>query len=128
MLRKFRMAKVLRIDNLKELRTLIDQQHLLYLEFDENPQKIDQLDKLESYIKEYLCLAPHNTKFTFQETADVLHQSATTKNNFSAYKAAVAWKAIGKYADNLISHPWRKEYRNIKVIHNLFHLFQLISL
>ncbi|KAK6642626.1 hypothetical protein RUM43_004128 [Polyplax serrata] len=106
---------MLLVDSLKELRTLIDQQHLLYLEFDENPQKIEQRDKLETYIKEYLCLAPHSTKFTFQETADVLHQSASTKCNFSAYKAAVAWKAIGKYADNLISHPWRKEYRNIKL-------------
>ena len=106
---------MLLIDTLKELRALIDQQHLLYLQLDENLKKIDQRNKLEGYIREYLYLAPHDSKFTFHETAEVLHQSASMKSNFSAYKAGVAWKAIGKYADNLISHPWRKEYRNIKV-------------
>lgn len=103
------------LDSINKLRALIDRHHLLYLELDESQQKIDQLCKLESCIKEYLCIAPHDAKFSFHQTAEVLHRSACTKNNFSAYKAALAWKGIGKYADNLISHPWRKEYRNIKV-------------
>lgn len=102
-------------DRLEELWLSIDQQHLLYMELDESLSKIQQREKLESYIKEYLCIAPHDRKFSFHQTAEILHRSASTKDNFSGYRAAVAWKAIGKYADNLVAQPWRKEYRDIKV-------------
>lgn len=67
------------------------------------------------YIKEYLCLVPHDRKFSFRETADVLHRSATQKEDFSGYRAASAWNAIGMYAANLLAQPWRKEYREMKV-------------
>lgn len=109
------MADMHLCDRLKELSMLIDQQHLLYLELDESPRKIEQREKLESNIREFLYIAPHDAKFFFRETANVLHRSASTKDNFSGYKAALAWKAIGKYADNLVAQPWRKEYRDIKV-------------
>lgn len=109
------MAEMLLCDRLDELWLLIDQQHLLYMELDESPRKIDQREKLESYIKEYLCIAPHDKKFSFRETAEILHRSASTKDNFSGYRASVAWRAIGKYADNLVAQPWRKEYRDIKL-------------
>ena len=74
---------------------------------------------LLGYIKEYLCLVPHNRKFSFRETADVLHQSATQKEDFSGCRAASAWNAIGMYASNLLAQPWRKEYREMKVTANL---------
>ncbi|KDR22028.1 Protein tamozhennic [Zootermopsis nevadensis] len=67
------------------------------------------------YIKEYLCLVPHDRKFSFRETADVLHRSATQKEDFSGYRAASAWNAIGMYAANLLAQPWRKEYREMKL-------------
>lgn len=117
------MAEMILCDRLEELRSLIDQQHLLYLELDESPRKIDQRDKLEIYIKEYLCIAPHDCKFSFRQTADVLHRSASAKDNFSGYRAALAWKALGKYADNLVAQPWRKEYRDIKVC--IFSVFKM---
>lgn len=66
------------------------------------------------YIKEYLCLVPHQQKFSFRETADVLYRSASSKTDFSGYRAAVAWNAISLYAGNLLAQPWRKEYRTIK--------------
>jgi hypothetical protein len=69
----------------------------------------------KGYIKEYLCLVPHDRKFSFLETADVLHRSATHKEDFSGYRAASAWNSIGMYASNLLAQPWRKEYREMKV-------------
>lgn len=66
-------------------------------------------------MKEYLCLAPHNQKFCFQETSHVLHRSASCKKDFSGYKAATGWNAIQMYAGNLLAQPWRKEYRQINV-------------
>lgn len=71
-------------------------------------------------INDYLCLAPHNQKFVFQETAQVLHRSASSKKDFSGYKAATGWHAIQMYAGNLLAQPWRKEYRQINVTNNNF--------
>ncbi|KAJ8967320.1 hypothetical protein NQ317_003402 [Molorchus minor] len=34
--------------------------------------------------------------------------------DFSGYKAATGFNAIQLYAGNLLSQPWRKEYRQIK--------------
>jgi hypothetical protein len=62
-----------------------------------------------------LCLVPHDRKFSFLETADVLHRSAIQKEDFSGYRAASAWNSIGIYASNLLTQPWRKEYREMKV-------------
>lgn len=93
----------------------IDQLHLSYLQTDESLYKLEQREKLEGYIREYLCLVPHDQKFCFRETADVLHRSAITKEDFSGYRAASAWNAIGLYAANLLSQPWRKEYREMKM-------------
>lgn len=84
---------------------------------------------LVGYIKEYLCLVPHDRKFLFRETADVLHQSATQKEDFSGYRAASAWNAIGMYAANLLAQPWRKEYKEMKVTANLqFYCFKGFNL
>nr|CAD7568874.1 unnamed protein product [Timema californicum] len=73
---------------------------------------------IKGYIREFLCLVPHNQKFCFSETADVLHRSASTKEDFSGYRAASAWNAIGAYAGNLLAQPWRKEYREMKILQN----------
>lgn len=66
-------------------------------------------------IRDYLCLAPHTRKFCCPETAEVLHRSASSKKDFSGYRAALGWNAVSMYAGNLLSQPWRKEYRTIKV-------------
>lgn len=64
-------------------------------------------------------MSPHDRKFYLRDTAEVLHRSASNKADFSGYKAVVAWNAIGRYAGNLLSQPWRREYREIKVIINI---------
>ncbi|XP_049963535.1 protein tamozhennic isoform X1 [Schistocerca serialis cubense] len=109
------MADFLLHDRVRELWMQIDQLHLSYLQTDESLYKLEQREKLEGYIREYLCLVPHDQKFCFRETADVLHRSAITKEDFSGYRAASAWNAIGLYAANLLSQPWRKEYREMKM-------------
>ena len=102
-------------DKLIQLWNNINALHLGYLEMEESPKKLESKEKLYNHIKEYLYIAPHNKKFFFRETADVLYRSACYKKDFSGYKAAVGWNAIGMYAGNLISQPWRPEYRQIKV-------------
>ncbi|XP_069682149.1 protein tamozhennic isoform X1 [Periplaneta americana] len=109
------MAEFMTCNRLPELWMTIEQLHLSYLQTDESLHKIEQRNKLEGYIKEYLCLVPHDRKFSFRETADVLHQSARLKEDFSGYRAASAWNAIGMYAANLLAQPWRKEYRELKL-------------
>lgn len=106
-------------DRLQEIWKKINTLHMSYLEMEESPQKLEQRNKLEDCIKEYLCLAPHNQKFYFQETAEVLHRSARSKD-FSGYRAALGWQAIGMYAGNLLSQPWRPEYREIKTYSGFF--------
>lgn len=66
-------------------------------------------------ILDFVTLVPHNRKFSFRETANVLHRSAATKDDFTAYGAASAWDALALYASNILSQPWRKEYRELEV-------------
>lgn len=70
---------------------------------------------VSEYIHDFLCVAAHSQKFVFQETEEVLLRSASNKKDFSGYKAATGFNAIQLYAGNLLSQPWRKEYRQIKV-------------
>lgn len=80
-----------------------------------SPEKIKHKSKLEEYIHRYLCEAHHNQKFECTSTPKVLHESAARMTDFSGYKAALGWDAIGRYAANLLTKPWRKEYRQIKM-------------
>lgn len=109
------MADMLLCDHFDELWMLIYRQHMLYLVSYDSLGKVDQREKLESYIKEFLYIAPHSKKFSFPQTAQVLHRSVSGNANFCGHKASLAWKAIGKYADNLFVQPWRKEFKDLKV-------------
>lgn len=84
------------------------------------------LNFIADCIKEFLYLAPHNQKFIFSETAQVLHKSASSKKDFSGYKAATGWHAIQMYAGNLLAQPWRKEYRQLNVCNANISIFKII--
>ncbi|KAK1124343.1 hypothetical protein K0M31_006711 [Melipona bicolor] len=101
-------------DRLQEISIKLEQSHLVYLQTDDSPLKLQQRRKLEGFIKEYLCLVPNENKYVFQETGDILHRSAATLQDFSGYRAATAWSAISLYAANLLAQPWRREYRTLK--------------
>ncbi|XP_076751405.1 PUB and ZnF_RBZ domain-containing protein tamozhennic isoform X2 [Xylocopa sonorina] len=101
-------------DRLQEISMKLEQSHLVYLQTDDSPLKLQQRHKLEGFIKEYLCLVPNENKYVFQETADILHRSAATLQDFSGYRAATAWSAISLYAANLLAQPWRREYRTLR--------------
>ncbi|OAD55707.1 Protein tamozhennic [Eufriesea mexicana] len=97
-------------DRLQEISMKLEQSHLVYLQTDDSPLKLQQRHKLE----EYLCLVPNENKYVFQETADILHRSAATLQDFSGYRATTAWSAISLYAANLLAQPWRREYRTLR--------------
>ena len=66
---------------------------------------------------EYLAITPHSHKFMFHQISEVLETSINICNHFSAYSAACAFDALAQYAANLITQPWRREFRQIKVSH-----------
>ncbi|XP_012275747.1 uncharacterized protein LOC105697209 [Orussus abietinus] len=101
-------------DRLQEISMRLEQSHLVYLQTDDCPLKLQQRHKLEGFVKEYLCLVPNNSKYIFRETANILHHSAATLHDFSGYRACTAWNAISLYAANLLAQPWRKEYKTLR--------------
>lgn len=62
-----------------------------------------------------MCIAPQDRKFYLPETRQVLKKSVQQMNDFSAYKASIGFDSISQYANNLLTKPWRKEYKTIKV-------------
>ncbi|XP_076069440.1 PUB and ZnF_RBZ domain-containing protein tamozhennic isoform X2 [Oratosquilla oratoria] len=104
---------VLSVDEelLEEMHTL----HLGYLETDDSPQKLEQREKLERVIMEYLAITPHSHKFMFHQVCEVLERSVNSVSGFNAYQAACAFDALAQYAANLLAHPWRTEYTQIKL-------------
>ncbi|GIX66507.1 protein tamozhennic [Caerostris extrusa] len=99
----------------EDLHRHILRSHLAYLNQEETPAKLQHRHNLESLISEFLGTVTHGSKFTFFEVAKILNDSIENNKNFSAYKAGSAFEALEKYATNLISHPWRKEYKTIKL-------------
>ncbi|GFQ79020.1 protein tamozhennic [Trichonephila clavata] len=99
----------------EDLHRHILRSHLAYLNQEETPAKLQHRHSLESLITEFLGTVSHGSKFTFFEVAKILNESIENNRNFSAYKAGSAFEALEKYATNLISHPWRKEYKTIKL-------------
>ncbi|RWS04815.1 uncharacterized protein B4U79_07737 [Dinothrombium tinctorium] len=96
-----------------ELRRLIHKTHLSYLNREDTPDKLEQKTKLEGFIVEYLSLVPNSQKYSHHEVADCLTESIDRNVNFSAYKAAVAFEILEKFAINLLTKPWRKEFHAI---------------
>lgn len=104
----------------EEVRQRICQNHLAYLNQEETPTKLEQRCNLEGLIAEFLSLVPHNQKFSCPKIGDVLHRSIQENPNFSIYKGATAFQALEKYATNLLNHPWRKEYKIVKLYSGYF--------
>ncbi|KAJ2948634.1 hypothetical protein O0L34_g7889 [Tuta absoluta] len=93
----------------------IEDAHYSYLETDDSPEKLQQRNKLEGYITEYLSLVPHECKFGLSETGKVFQRTINELPDFSAYRAGLGWAALARYAANLLAQPWRKEYRDIRL-------------
>lgn len=95
----------------KDLWQKIERCHLSFLELEESNEKIYQRNRLEEYVHDFLCISEHYNKFTFHQTAEVFELSAVYKKD---YKAAMGFNAIQMYAGNLLTQPWRREYRQLK--------------
>ncbi|XP_013784948.1 uncharacterized protein LOC106469038 [Limulus polyphemus] len=109
----------------QSLKQQIAQTHLAYLNQEETPDKLEKRRNLETAIVEFLSIAPNHEKFTFPEFEKVFRNSVIGNPNFSGYKAALAFQALEKYATNLLIHPWRREYKVIKLFSGFYrHLVQ----
>lgn len=102
-------------DPLNELWNVILSRHWKYLETEENLEKIEERKKLEGYFKEFLSVVPHDRKFYLPVTGHVLKKTVLQMKDFSGFQGAIGFEAISQYANNLITKPWRKEYKTIKV-------------
>lgn len=96
---------------LEEMNTL----HLGYIETEDSPHKLEQREKLERAIMEYLAITPHSHKFMFRQISEALETSINSCSDFNAYNAACAFDALAQYAANLITQPWRREFKEIKL-------------
>ncbi|XP_013109411.2 protein tamozhennic [Stomoxys calcitrans] len=92
------------------------------LEIEDSIQKLEILRKLEGTLKKLLCMVQQDRKFLFPETLSVLKQSIKELHQFNGDKAISAFEAINQYATNLLTKPWRKEFRTIKLHSGFYHL------
>ncbi|XP_055687359.1 protein tamozhennic [Lutzomyia longipalpis] len=115
------MSEMLSCNLLPDLWQQILQQHWTYLETEESLQKIEERQKLEECLKDFLCLVPHSRKFLLPVTAYVLQKSILQADDSSAYKASIGFESISQYANNLFTKPWRKEYRVIKMYSGFYY-------
>uniref|UniRef100_A0A1L8D864 RanBP2-type domain-containing protein n=2 Tax=Nyssomyia neivai TaxID=330878 RepID=A0A1L8D864_9DIPT len=115
------MSEMLSCTLLPELWQQILQQHWTYLETEESLQKFEERQKLEEYLKDFLCLVPHSRKFLLPVTSYVLQKSLLQPDESSAYKASIGFESISQYANNLFTKPWRKEYRVIKMYSGFYY-------
>lgn len=102
-------------DMLPDIWDEILKRHWTYLDTDGSIQNIEEGKKLESCLKEFLCIVPHDRKFFLPETAHVLRKSMREMDKFNAYKAIIGFRSISHYANNLFTKPWRKEFRVLKM-------------
>ncbi|KAH8337953.1 hypothetical protein KR067_011633 [Drosophila pandora] len=101
-------------DLLADLWGEILRRHWSYLEKEENKEKLEERKQLEVCLREFLCLVQPDRKFFLPETGHVLRRSVRELSDFSAQNALVAFETISQYANNLVTKPWRKEYRTLK--------------
>lgn len=66
-------------------------------------------------IQEFLSTTKPDRKFYLPQTVEVLRGSVHKLIQFAAYEASIAFDAIAQYANNLLTKPWRSEYKVIKV-------------
>ncbi|KAK9497276.1 hypothetical protein O3M35_004624 [Rhynocoris fuscipes] len=108
-------------ESLNRLWERIDLIHLAYLQEDKNAQKLEEKKQLEAVIKRYLETVPPHKKFIFPITRKIFQDSIQAKDKeFSCYMTASAWLAIATYAQNLLTQPWRKEFRLIKLYNGFY--------
>ena len=101
------------VSRITELRNRVQSSHQSYLYMDDNLEKLQFKSKLEALIFELVSVVPHSQKFTNVEVAHCFNQTVVEKDQFSPIQASQAFEKVEKYAENLLRHPWRQEYRVI---------------
>lgn len=102
----------------KHLHEEIFEYHWQYL-FDVDGIHETLAEKLESMIEKYLTLVPQQDKFLTSSISECLRYNILRKS-FNPSKAILAFSAIEKYATNLLSYPWREEFKKIYAYNGFF--------
>ncbi|XP_047740218.1 uncharacterized protein LOC108670104 isoform X2 [Hyalella azteca] len=97
------------------LYTELHETHLSHLNTDDSPDKLQLRKTMDELIERFLSMTPHRFKFSFAGVRETLEKSILELPSCDAFKAAEAFEALASYATNLVSQPWRREYRAIKV-------------
>lgn len=66
-------------------------------------------------MRELLCNVDHDRKFFVPATNHVLQETVRHTKDFSACDAMIGFEAVHQYANNLLTRPWRPEFKTIRV-------------
>lgn len=66
-------------------------------------------------MRELLYNVDHDRKFFVPATLHVLRETLRRTKDFSACNAMNGFEAVHQYANNLLTKPWRKEFKTIRV-------------
>lgn len=69
---------------------------------------------LDGALENYLSVTPHERKFQFATSLEVFSKGLSVVP-FNPQAFLFAWDHMAQYAANLLSRPWRPEYKTIKV-------------
>ncbi|GAB6032685.1 hypothetical protein CHUAL_011561 [Chamberlinius hualienensis] len=105
----------------QKLLAKIQRTHLSYLQLDFNDsQKLKARWELEDLISSHLSTVPHKEKFPCPRFLEILRRTIEDKVDFNASSAAKAFDILQSYAENLISQPWRREFRCLKLYNGFY--------
>ncbi|CAG0918427.1 unnamed protein product [Notodromas monacha] len=97
---------------------LLDQVQLLS-SGEETRDALDEKRNFEYAIEDFLSVTPHESKFSFPVIAEMFG-AGLRREEFNGSKFTSAWEQLSKYAMNLLSRPWRTEYRTLKMYSGFF--------
>jgi hypothetical protein len=94
-------------------KSLVEQAQFL-ISGDETSEMLTEKKRFDASIEQYLCSTPHCVKFCHDVTSE-LFQDGILSPDFNPVLFVASWEHLSRYAMNLLSRPWRSEYRILKV-------------
>lgn len=99
---------------------LIQAEHQKYFVSDDEVLNEEKYQRLRQSVKKYLEFVQNDNKFTCDSFAQLFKYNFERNHDFNVKDAQQAFDNLQKYASNLMSFPWRKEFHSIKLYCGFF--------
>lgn len=99
---------------------LIQAEHQKYFVSEDEAVKEEKYQPLRNSIKQYLGLVQNDNRFTNDAFAQLFKYNFEKKPDFNVKDGQQAFDNLHKYASNLMSYPWRKEFHSVKLYCGFF--------